>query len=95
MEHKGQLEIFQDSLKVLYDNMEKYIKSFLNVPKDNIDFDIQAIVQEESNEQFLLFCERVLGIAGNCKEKERFIEGILKLDLQTQTILMEIMVKYL
>ena len=57
--------------------------------------DIKAVVQGHNEEHLLLFCEHVLGVVGNCKNKIKFIDKILQLDSQTQTILMEIMLKYL
>jgi len=78
--------------------MDRYIKTILKMPgySNTIKLDIQGIAREKNQSHLLIFCEHVLGIAGNChKNKEKYIDPILQLNEQQQAILMEIMLKYL
>jgi len=95
METKAQSTVCESNLKKLYMSIERYISTFLKTPSDAIGLDISAVARGENAAHLELLCEHVLGIVGNCKQKEKFIDSILKLDAHAQAILMEIMVKYL
>jgi len=68
------------------------MKAFLNLSAKIIELDITYY---DTEEVLLILCEHVLGLAGNCKHKDKFIDGILQLDEEKQAILMEVMVKYI
>ena len=88
-------EVSKANLQKVYDSLISYIRAFLKIPTNFVKLDIQGIVQGKNEEQLLMLCEHVLGVVGNCRQKDNFIDGILQLNQQTQTILMEIMLKYL
>jgi len=82
------------NLQKLSTFMENYLEFVLKLPVDKEYINIQAIVRKNDRFQLLRLCERALGIVGNSKAREKFIDPILKLEESHQAILMEIMLKY-
>ena len=77
------------NLKTLHQAIRNYLPSL----KNSAELNIEAIAKGEDKVALLTFCEEVLAVAGN--NKGRYIDAILQLDLETQGVLMGMMLKYL
>ena len=82
------------NLQKLSTYMQQYLENVLQLPIDKNYINIPSIANGEERTLLLRLCEVTLGIACNSEKHEEYVDPMLTLEESQQTILMDIMVKY-